>query len=52
MQQIINQFTDTIRAALASRMPLRIRGGGGKDFYGGKPQGEIFDTRPYSGIVQ
>ncbi|HVS27893.1 MAG TPA: glycolate oxidase subunit GlcE [Burkholderiales bacterium] len=51
MQQIINQFTDTIRTAIASKMPLRIRGGGSKDFYGGKPQGEILDTTAYRGIV-
>ena len=51
MQQIINQFTDTIRTAIASKVPLCIRGGGGKDFYGGKLQGEILDTRPYCGIV-
>ena len=31
--------------------PLRIRGGGTKDFYGGALAGESLDTRAYAGIV-
>jgi glycolate oxidase FAD binding subunit len=40
-----------IREAAERRMPLRLRGGGSKDFYGNEPRGEILDTRGYAGIV-
>ncbi len=40
-----------IRAAAKDSAPLRIRGGGTKDFYGGTLNGEILDTRVYAGIV-
>jgi glycolate oxidase FAD binding subunit len=42
----------TVREAARSRTALRIRGGGTKDFYGGLPQGDILETRGYSGIVE
>ena len=48
MQEIINQLTDTIRAAAASKTPLCIRGGGSKDFYGGPLRGEALDRRRLS----
>src|ERR1019366_8496131 len=51
MQEIINQLTDTIRAAAANKMPLCIRGGGSKDFYGGPPRGAGFTVKAYFGIV-
>ncbi|MEK7877352.1 MAG: glycolate oxidase subunit GlcE [Pseudomonadota bacterium] len=51
MQDIINQLTDTIRAAAAGKMPLCIRGGGSKDFYGGPLRGERFSINAYRGIV-
>jgi glycolate oxidase FAD binding subunit len=41
-----------IRKAADDRTPLRIRGGGTKDFYGGLPQGDILDTQVYAGIVE
>jgi glycolate oxidase FAD binding subunit len=44
-------FQERIRQAAASRTPLRLRGGGSKDFYGNAPRGEILDTRGYAGIV-
>jgi glycolate oxidase FAD binding subunit len=44
-------FQERIREAAASRTPLRLRGGGSKDFYGNAPHGEILDTRGYAGIV-
>lgn len=41
-----------VRDAAAHQTPLRIRGGGSKDFHGGVPlQGEALDTRAYCGIV-
>ena len=48
---MIEQFADTIRRARAEGRRLRIRGGGGKDFYGVALEGEPLDTRGYSGVV-
>ena len=42
---------DQFRARILERQALCIRGGGGKDFYGGPLSGQILDTRGYSGIV-
>ena len=42
---------ETIRAAAEARRPLRLRGGGTKDFYGGEPVGEALDTRGCAGIL-
>ena len=48
----LSRWTDQVRAAAADRTPLRIRGGGSKDFHGGLPlQGEVLDTRAFAGIV-
>ncbi len=44
-------FEETLREAAARRRPVRLRGGGTKDFYGNPPRGEIVDTRAYAGIV-
>ena len=51
MQDIIDQLTDTIRTAAANRMPLCIRGGGSKDFYGGPLRGDALEVGGYRGIV-
>jgi len=53
MQAIIDQFSATLCAATASKTPLRIRGGGSKDFYGNAvtASAEILDTTAYHGIV-
>jgi glycolate oxidase FAD binding subunit len=50
-EQTIQDLADAIRDAAARRAPLRIRGGGSKDFYGRETAGEVLDTRRYSGIV-
>jgi glycolate oxidase FAD binding subunit len=44
-------FRDVIRDAAARRVPLRLRGGGSKDFLGNAPHGALLDTRSYAGIV-
>ena len=44
-------LTERIRQAAAAGTPLRIRGGGSKDFYGQSLQGELLDTRGLTGIV-
>jgi len=47
----VQSFAERIREAAARKTPLRLRGGGTKDFYGQALAGEIFDTRPCAGIV-
>ena len=51
MEQVLQQFKQRIIAASASGTPLRLRGGGSKDWYGQSLEGEILDTRAYAGIV-
>jgi glycolate oxidase FAD binding subunit len=51
MEQVLQQFRERIAAAHAARTPLRLRGGGSKDWYGQASGGEAFDTRAYHGIV-
>jgi len=51
MDTALQTIVERVRAAAADRTPLRIRGGGSKDFYGQSLQGEVLDTRPLAGIV-
>jgi glycolate oxidase FAD binding subunit len=50
MSDLTTEFSERIAAASAE-MPLCIRGGGSKDFYGETPHGDILDTRGHCGIV-
>src|SRR5438105_198559 len=47
----LSALQEEIRAAAARAAPLRLRGGGSKDFYGNEPHGELLDVRRYAGIV-
>ena len=47
MEEIVEEF----RSRILERKPLRIRGGGSKDFYGGPLAGAALATGGYSGIV-
>jgi glycolate oxidase FAD binding subunit len=51
MDSLIDPMIERIRAAAAGGTPLRIRGGGSKDFYGEPPQGEVLDTSALTGIA-
>jgi glycolate oxidase FAD binding subunit len=51
MDQALSQIARRIRAAAADTTPLRIRGGGTKDFHGELLQGEILDTTALAGIT-
>ena len=53
MQDTLAPLIDQIQAAIAAKAPLRIRGGGSKDFYGEPfdPLLPILDARLHSGIV-
>ena len=44
-------FVDRVRSAVATSTPLRIRGGGSKDFYAQSLQGELLDTTALAGIT-
>ena len=50
--QALSQLRDRILAAAADRRPLRIRGGGTKDFYGRPPEGHPLDTAQAAGILE
>ncbi|HEX4985387.1 MAG TPA: glycolate oxidase subunit GlcE [Burkholderiales bacterium] len=51
MQEVLQQFSETIRQAAAEGRQLRIRGSGSKDFYGLALIGDVVDTRRLTGIV-
>ena len=46
----LGALQEEVRSAAESRSPLRLRGGGSKDFFGNEPRGALFDTRRYAGI--
>lgn len=48
--QTPSDFIEQVRAAAAADQPLRIRGGGTKDFYGGPLQGRVLETRQWQGV--
>jgi glycolate dehydrogenase FAD-binding subunit len=47
----LESLREQIGAAAAARRPLLIRGGGSKDFYGGRLEGEPLDVGALSGIT-
>ncbi|MBC7572925.1 MAG: glycolate oxidase subunit GlcE [Herminiimonas sp.] len=51
MEQVLQQFRARIVEAGAAKSPLRIRGGGSKDWYGQAPRGNVLNTGYYTGIV-
>lgn len=54
MQDIVGQFAGIIRAAAEDKVPLRIRSGGSKDFYGNRileRNDRVLDVSAYVGIV-
>ena len=44
MSDLIGAWRDRVRAAAAGNEPLRIVGGGSKDFYGHQLVGSVFGT--------
>jgi FAD/FMN-containing dehydrogenase len=46
----VQTLVDAVRDAADRRQPLRIVGGGTKDFYGGALHGEPLDVKPLAGI--
>ncbi len=51
MDLALAPIVDRVRAAAADQTPLRLRGGGTKDFHGLALNGEVLDTRVLRGIV-
>ena len=51
MQQVLDTLIEQVHAARATHRTLRIRGGGSKDFYGNRAQGDELNTAAYSGVV-
>jgi glycolate oxidase FAD binding subunit len=51
MDPALARTVDRIRSAAAQGQPLRIRGGGTKDFYGEQLQGDALETGELRGIV-
>ncbi len=51
MDAVVAEWSARMREAQGARRPLRLRGGGTKDFYGQAVAGEILDTRAFAGIV-
>jgi len=51
MEAILERLCERVRVAASAGTPLRIRGGGSKDFYGEPAQGELFETRELNGVV-
>jgi glycolate oxidase FAD binding subunit len=51
MESVLSHLIERVRAAASSGTPLRIRGGGSKDFYGDPVQGELLETAPYAGVA-
>lgn len=47
----MNDQLEEFRGRILERKPLRLRGGGSKDFYGGAPSGALLDTRGHAGIL-
>jgi glycolate oxidase FAD binding subunit len=51
MDSALADLVERIRAAAAQGTPLRIRGGGSKDFYGERLEGELLATGALRGVV-
>jgi glycolate oxidase FAD binding subunit len=51
MDAALEKLSEQVRVAGGAKRALRLRGGGSKDFYGQALEGEVLDTRGYSGVV-
>ena len=49
VDEALQALIEQVQRARAAATPLRIRGGGTKDFYGEAPRGELLDTRALAG---
>ena len=47
----LDDIVSAVRTAHDANAPLRIRGAGSKDFYGGMLSGDVLDVSGYRGII-
>lgn len=48
---MLDELIARIQAAYTAHTPLFTQGGGSKSFYGNPCEGEVLDTRPFTGVV-
>ncbi|MDO5625631.1 MAG: glycolate oxidase subunit GlcE [Pseudomonadota bacterium] len=51
MDTALNTLIEKVRKAAERARPLRVHGGGTKDFYGQRLHGELLDVRPLAGVL-
>ena len=51
MGDFITELRDRVRDHSQRKAPLRIRGGGSKDFYGETTEGDVLETSGHAGVV-
>jgi glycolate oxidase FAD binding subunit len=51
LEDIVQRISHARSVPAHSRKPLRVRGGGSKDFFGAQLQGDLLETRGLQGIV-
>lgn len=51
MDDFIARLSARIADCASRQAPLRLRGAGSKDFYGGAPRGEVVEMGAYAGII-
>jgi glycolate oxidase FAD binding subunit len=51
METALHNILERVRAAAADATPLRLCGGGSKDFHGLALEGTPLDLRPLRGII-
>lgn len=51
MQDLVAEWSERISESANRREALQLRGGGSKDFYGGRAHGTPLDTARYRGII-
>jgi glycolate oxidase FAD binding subunit len=51
VDDVLTGWRERVKAAAEKKSPLRLTGGGSKDFYGQQLVGERFDTSAFAGVV-
>ena len=51
LDAIVQRIAHARSVPTHSRKPLRVRGGGSKDFFGARLDGDLLETRSLQGIV-
>ncbi len=51
-KDLSESLSDRVRQAFSQKLPLNIKGGGSKSFYGRKAMGEVLDVSGHCGILE